>query len=104
MFAYCSRGEKLSHFFIIVKLLKLMVARDGIELPTPAFSGRLGYPRDRSSQGNAQSEAPLVRSWLRRCAWRGRDLCMADWCSRSAQCQDFGAGVPEAARQSDLRP
>ena len=37
MFAYCSR-EKISHAFLaIAKLLKLLVARDGIEPPTPAF-------------------------------------------------------------------
>ncbi len=38
MYAYCSRDEKFARFFIIAKLLKLMVARDGIEPPTPAFS------------------------------------------------------------------
>ena len=38
MFAYCR--EKLLHAFLVVtKLLKLLVARDGIEPPTPAFSG-----------------------------------------------------------------
>jgi hypothetical protein len=31
--------EILTRFFAIAKLLKLMVARDGIEPPTPAFSG-----------------------------------------------------------------
>jgi hypothetical protein len=41
MFAYYSRTEKFARFFIIAKLLKLMVARDGIEPPTPAFSGPL---------------------------------------------------------------
>ncbi len=41
MFAYCSRDEKFSHFFTIAKSLKIMVARDGIEPPTPAFSGPL---------------------------------------------------------------
>jgi hypothetical protein len=33
--------EKLQHFFFICKFLKRMVARDGIEPPTPAFSGPL---------------------------------------------------------------
>ena len=31
--------EILTRFLTIAKLLKLMVARDGIEPPTPAFSG-----------------------------------------------------------------
>jgi hypothetical protein len=31
--------EIFTHFFAIAKLLKGMVARDGIEPPTPAFSG-----------------------------------------------------------------
>jgi hypothetical protein len=31
--------EIFTRFFAIAKLLKLMVARDGIEPPTPAFSG-----------------------------------------------------------------
>jgi len=31
--------EKFLHVFAIAKLLKRMVARDGIEPPTPAFSG-----------------------------------------------------------------
>ena len=30
-------------FLAIFKLLKLLVAKDGIEAPTPAFSGRLPY-------------------------------------------------------------
>ena len=38
MFAYCSRDVNSSHVLTIVKLLKTMVARDGIEPPTPAFS------------------------------------------------------------------
>jgi hypothetical protein len=33
--------EILTRFLAVVKLLKLMVARDGIEPPTPAFSGPL---------------------------------------------------------------
>jgi hypothetical protein len=33
--------EILTRFFAIAKLLKRMVARDGIEPPTPAFSGPL---------------------------------------------------------------
>jgi len=37
MFAYCSRDE-IYMFLAIAKLLKKMVARDGIEPPTPAFS------------------------------------------------------------------
>ena len=50
MFAYCSREKILHAFPAIAKLLKLLVARDGIEPPTlvardgiepptPAFSG-----------------------------------------------------------------
>jgi hypothetical protein len=31
--------EIFTRFFAIVKLLKILVARDGIEPPTPAFSG-----------------------------------------------------------------
>ena len=34
----CAR-EIFTRFFCIAKLLKLLVARDGIEPPTPAFSG-----------------------------------------------------------------
>jgi hypothetical protein len=33
--------EILTRFFAFAKLLKRMVARDGIEPPTPAFSGPL---------------------------------------------------------------
>jgi hypothetical protein len=40
MYAYYAR-EILTRFFAIAKLLKRMVARDGIEPPTPAFSGPL---------------------------------------------------------------
>jgi hypothetical protein len=39
MFAYCSRDEIFTYF--LAKLLKVLVARDGIEPPTPAFSGPL---------------------------------------------------------------
>jgi len=39
MFAYCSREKFLHTFLAIAKLLKGLVARDGIEPPTPAFSG-----------------------------------------------------------------
>ena len=39
MFAYCSREKFLHAFPAIAKLLKVLVARDGIEPPTPAFSG-----------------------------------------------------------------
>jgi len=39
MFAYCSREKILRAFPAVAKLLKLLVARDGIEPPTPAFSG-----------------------------------------------------------------
>ena len=38
MYAYGSR-EDFECFLAICKLLKLLVARDGIEPPTPAFSG-----------------------------------------------------------------
>ena len=38
MCAYCAR-ENFYTLFGIAKLLKLLVARDGIEPPTPAFSG-----------------------------------------------------------------
>src|SRR5713101_6692618 len=38
MYAYCSR-DQICVFLAIDKLLKLLVARDGIEPPTPAFSG-----------------------------------------------------------------
>ncbi len=38
MFAYCTRDE-ICMFLAIAKLLRVMVARDGIEPPTPAFSG-----------------------------------------------------------------
>jgi hypothetical protein len=36
----CAR-EILTRFFAVAKLLKGLVARDGIEPPTPAFSGPL---------------------------------------------------------------
>ncbi len=36
----CAR-EIFTPFLIVAKLLKIMVARDGIEPPTPAFSGPL---------------------------------------------------------------
>ena len=39
MFAYCSREKFFTRDFSVAKLLKLLVARDGIEPPTPAFSG-----------------------------------------------------------------
>ncbi len=39
MYAYCSREKFLHAFFAISKLLEGLVARDGIEPPTPAFSG-----------------------------------------------------------------
>ena len=39
MYAYCSREKFLEAFWLSLKLLKIMVARDGIEPPTPAFSG-----------------------------------------------------------------
>ena len=39
MFAYCSREKMLHAFSAVAKLLKELVARDGIEPPTPAFSG-----------------------------------------------------------------
>ena len=37
MYAYCTREEN-EVFLAICKLLKVLVARDGIEPPTPAFS------------------------------------------------------------------
>jgi hypothetical protein len=40
MYAYCTRDE-ICLFLAIGKLLKGLVARDGIEPPTPAFSGPL---------------------------------------------------------------
>jgi hypothetical protein len=39
MFAYCSREVNFSPVLTIGKLLEGVVARDGIEPPTPAFSG-----------------------------------------------------------------
>jgi hypothetical protein len=38
MYAYCTRVE-IRMFLAIAKVLKVLVARDGIEPPTPAFSG-----------------------------------------------------------------
>jgi len=43
MYAYV-RATKFYTFLAIAKLLKRMVARDGIEPPTPAFSGPLTEP------------------------------------------------------------
>ena len=39
MCTYCTRPEKFYTFLAVGELLKKMVARDGFEPPTPAFSG-----------------------------------------------------------------
>jgi hypothetical protein len=59
MFAYCSREKFFTRFLAVAKLLKRMVARDGIEPPTPAFSG-FGSPVEdvataRSSKASGHS-------------------------------------------------
>jgi len=52
--------EILTRFLAVAKLLEGLVARDGIESPTPAFSGRLPIRRSGLKSTNVAGGKDLV--------------------------------------------